>query len=320
MLQKLTERQLNPSSDGSRQQQFVEIAQDTHEGQISEIETQMNRYFTLSVASLGLTTAGLFYPLLGLFGLSILLYPSTYFFIRSPPLFREGRIAIALVDTVSLAGTIITGHFFAASLMCTLYFLSRKVLIKTEDHSRKKLITLFDKQPRFVWIQKEGVEIKIPFEALKSGDVVVIHTGETIPVDGIIYDGFANVNQRMLTGESQPVEKEPGQQVLAGTVVLAGTIHVKAEKAGQESVAGRIGEMLSDMTDFKTSVQSRGERMADIGAPPTLAFSALALPLLGPASAVAALCAYFGCHMRLVAPITVVNFLRIASDNGILVK
>ena len=319
-IKKLTEEPFICFSDDSRQQQLVEISQDTNEGQISELEKQMNRYFAFSVASLGLTTAGLFYPLLNLVSLPVLIYPSTYFFIRAPSLIKEGRVAIALVDTISMAGTLITGHFLAASLMCALYFLSRKLLIKTEDHSSKKLITLFGEQPRFVWIQNDEVEVEIPFEELKSGDTVIVHAGETIPVDGIISEGYANVNQRMLTGESQPVEKGPSQQVLAGTVVLAGTIYIKAEKAGQESVAGQIGEILSDMTDFKTSVQSRGEKMADKGAPPTLAFSALALPLLGPSSAVAALCAYFGCHMRLVAPITVVNFLRIASDNGILVK
>ena len=85
-------------------------------------------------------------------------------------------------------------------------------------------------------------------------------------------------------------------------------------------MAAQIGQILNRTADFKSGVQSQGERVVEQGAIPTIAISALTLPVLGPGSALATLYAAFGYHMRLAAPISVLNFLRITSENGILIK
>ena len=233
---------------------------------------------------------------------------------------KEGRIGVGLIDVLTTVGPIATGHFFATSLSLSFYFFSRKLLIKTEDHSRKSLINVFGEKPSFVWIDSNGTEIEMPFETIQIGDVVIVHAGQSIPVDGNINRGHASIDERALTGESQPVEKGVGDPVLASTVVLEGKIYVNVEKAGQDTVAAQIGEILNQTADFKSQVLARSEKIVNQGATPTLAISALTLPFLGTQSALAVLFASFGYHMRIAGPLSVLNFLGIASENGILIK
>jgi len=201
-----------------------------------------------------------------------------------------------------------------------LFYFSRKLLIKTEDHSQKSLQDIFLQKPAFIWIQQDDMEVEISFDSLQIGDVVVIQAGQTIPVDGTIISGTANVDQRALTGESQPVEKEAGDSVFASTLSLSGKIYIEVEKAGHDTVSAQIGDILSSTADFKSNIVSRGEKIIEYGAMPTLVLSALALPFLGVQSALATLYTAFGYHMRSAAPISVLNFLNMASQNGILIK
>ena len=113
--------------------------------------------------------------------------------------------------------------------------LGRSILSKTEDDSRKLLIEVFGKQPRFVWLVKDGQEIEIPLTQLHAGDVVVVNTGETVPVDGEVVDGTASVDQHVLTGESAPVEKSTGDKVFASTVLVAGKVFVRVVQTGEQT-------------------------------------------------------------------------------------
>ncbi|MEM7535184.1 MAG: heavy metal translocating P-type ATPase [Chloroflexota bacterium] len=160
----------------------------------------------------------------------------------------------------------------------------------------------------------------MPFESLQMGDLVVVTAGQTIPIDGTIRNGYASIDQRTLTGESQPVEKVVDEPVFASTVVLEGRIEIQVEKRGDETVAAQIGTILNATTDFKSQVQSRGNKIVDQGAMPTVALSLLALPLFGAESALTMLYAAFGYHMRHAAPISVLNYLRFASERGVLIK
>lgn len=324
-LHKLTHHRFQIKSlwhEDAREEQLLEIANSTEEIDISGEEQEINHYLAVSGVSLALTTAGaLFYPPLTLLSLPALLYTATNFFKwHYKMMFKEKRVGVAMIDFISVTGTLATGNYFAASLTYVLLYVSRKLIIKTEDHSRKSLINVFGTQPRFIWIQREGVEVEIPFESLSIGDIVVAHAGETILVDGTIVSGRASIDQRTLTGESQPVEKAIGDEAFASTVVLSGQVHIEVDKAGASTVAAQIGDILNHTADFTSTIRSRGEKVIDRGAVPTLIFSALALPVLGAAQAVAVLYASFGFHMRIAAPISVLNFLRIASQNGILIK
>ncbi|MDM8561157.1 heavy metal translocating P-type ATPase [Candidatus Parabeggiatoa sp. HSG14] len=294
----------------------------TDENLTNEIKKSAERDFIVSSASLGLTTVGaLVYPPLiiasiaGMVYLTIPIWQKGYH-----SLFKKRQIDIAVIDSIALPGIFLTGHFFIAAIAFWLYALSQKLLLKTEDQSVKSLINIFGEQPNFVWILKDNIEIEIPFDALKVGDIIVVNAGEAIPIDGMIANGVASIDQHTLTGESQPVEKGIGDKVFASTIMLSGKINIQVKQTGEDTVAAKIGEILISTIDFKTSIQSRGQEIADKSALPTLILSGLAIPVAGHTGALAVLGSCLGDNVRITSPISVLNFLKIASEQSILIK
>lgn len=287
-----------------------------------DAEQAINRHFTICAVSAALATAGtLVYPPLGLLSVPGIVYVALPIFHSAyKELLDERKVTMTMVYSMLVIGTLILRSYVAMSLAAGLRLLSQKLLLRVEDHSKQSLIHVLGEQPRFVWICKDTLEVEIPFEALQVGDTVVVHAGETVPVDGTIAHGLASIDQHVLTGESQPVEKGPGDPVFASTVVLSGTIGVAVEKAGQDTVAAQIGEVLNRTADFRSAVQLRAQAIGDKSAPPVLVLSAVTLPLLGPVSAVSLLYASFGYDLRITAPISALNFLRLASGHGMLIK
>jgi len=302
-----------------RTQQLQEM--NSNSSGISEAKQEANYQLTISSVALALSAGGLFFSPLRIASIPVILLALKQYVVRAnQAIFKDKEIGIAAIDLLGTAGPFLIGYFFIASLAIHLSNLSRKLLIATEDHSQKSLTNVFVLKPNFVWVQRGDVEVEIPFNTLSIGDIVVVNAGQVIPVDGTVTDGIAYVDQRALTGESQPVEKCGGASVFDSTMVLEGNIRIRVEKAGEETVATKIGEILNHTADFKSQVKSRGQKIVEQGATPTVWLSALSLPFLGPERAIAMLNSAFGYHMRHAAPIAVLNYLRIASENGVLVK
>ena len=129
--------------------------------------------------------------------------------------------------------------------------LGRLLVKKTEDNSRKMLLNAFGKQPRFVWLVKDGAEIEVSLDKVAQGDIVAVHTGDMVPVDGHIVDGMAMIDQHALTGESTPAEKGVGDRVYASTILVAGKIFVSVEQAGSETASAKIAQILNDTAGYK---------------------------------------------------------------------
>jgi len=139
------------------------------------------------------------------------------------------------------------------------YYLDHKLVAKAEDHSKKIFTDIFEQLPRTVWVLKDNVEIEIPLEQIAPNDIVVVTIGEIIAIDGTIIKGMAVIDQQALTGESQPVEKQMGEKVLASTVVISGKIWIKVEPAGRETVVSQVSQLLNNAAQFKTQLHLRGE-------------------------------------------------------------
>ena len=227
---------------------------------------------------------------------------------------------MGVVDMIALPGIVVSGHILVASVAYSFYYFGRKLSLTIKEQSQQSLINMFGQQPQVVWVQQGDVELEVSFDTLKEGDVIIVHAGGMIAADGIVTSGNAQVDQRTLTGESQPVEKESGDSVFASTVVLSGKIYIQVQKAGSETISAQISQMLMQTAEHKTDIQLRGERIADQTALPTLLLSAVTWPLLGIESALAVLQLGFGYTMRVIAPISTLNFLNIASQQGVLIK
>lgn len=218
------------------------------------------------------------------------------------------------------AGLWLGGYLAIGTAGLVLTALARKIRMFSEDRTRDELVNVFGRQPTQAWMLVDGIETEVPIEQVQAGDILVIDVSQTIPVDGVIVEGVASIDQHMLTGESQPAEKGVGDEVLAATVVLAGRIFVRVERAGAETTANQIGEIINRTARYRLSAEDKSMQMIDRATVPLLIGSGLGLILVGPVGAIAVL----GCNHTIgmigLTPLTLLNFLNESSRVGILVK
>jgi len=235
--------------------------------------------------------------------------------------FKAGRIlSTFLVVVIQMIGMIVVGKTILVAISALLNGFFIKLIKKTEDHSKKQLANVFGGCPQQVWLEKDGVEIQVDFTSIQVGDIVIVNAGEIIPIDGQIQDGLATIDQHILTGESQPMEKASGDKVFAATLLLSGHIRIRVETAGEETVAAQIGQILNNTQNYKDKLITRGQRIADAFIPIKLGIGAVTWPLLGPTAAIATLWASPGFNMISLGPLSVLSYLQILSRHGILIK
>jgi len=235
-------------------------------------------------------------------------------------LFKERRLGVDVLDSIVVMGCLATLHVFPGAILAWCLSVGRYLVRRTEDNSKKLLLGAFGKQPRYVWLVKDGVEVEMPLDRLDQGDIVAVHTGEMVPVDGIIVEGLAMIDQHALTGESVPAEKGVGDRVFASTVMVAGKVHVAVEKSGNETATAKIAQILSDSAGYKLASQHKGEQLADKAVIPTLCLGGLALTTLGPPGAVAVVNSDLGTGIRMAAPLAMLSTLALCAQKGVLVK
>ncbi|MDD3627969.1 MAG: cation-translocating P-type ATPase, partial [bacterium] len=160
-------------------------------------------------------------------------------------------------------------YFFEAAAMLFTFITFGKFL---EDKAKgqassalKKLIALQSKFART--INKAGKEEEIPVELVLENDIVLVRSGEKIPVDGVITDGKASINESMVTGESFPVEKRSGDAVIGGTINLNGLLKIKTGKTGSNTFLSQIIQMVSDAQTDKAPIQRFADRVSNIFVP-----------------------------------------------------
>ena len=289
----------------------------------ADAEQAVERNLTIAKVAMGLSAAGaLVYSPLNLLSVPLTLYGEFDLFEDGyNGLVQERRFKASILDAITVLGTLASGYFFASALANWLYYAGVKIVQRTKDKSRQTLSQVFVVQPRTVWLwQGDGVEIETAFDALQAGQHVVIRAGECISVDGEIVEGVAGIDQRMLTGESQPVEKAAGERVFAATLVLSGRIVVRVEEKGTATVAAQIGQMLHRTVDFKSTVELRSVELSNRLALPTLVLGGVTWLALGLPSAIALVGANFSEVLRVASPLGLLNFLNLATRQGILIK
>jgi len=235
-------------------------------------------------------------------------------------LVEEKRIGVDALDAVVMVGCLGTMSIFPGAVCCWCLSFGRFLVKQSRDSSQKLLLNAFGKQPRYVWLCRGGTEIQVPADKLDKGDVIVVHTGEVVPVDGHVLEGMALVDQHALTGESTPAEKGAGDRVLASTLLVSGEIQVTVEMSGSETASAKIGRILSDTAGYKMSSQHKGERLADQAVLPTLGVGALGMAMMGPLGAVAVLNSDLGTGIRMAVPLAMLSSLTLCATKGILVK
>jgi heavy metal translocating P-type ATPase len=232
----------------------------------------------------------------------------------------EKRLGVDVLDAIVVIGCLGTMAIFPGAVLCWCLSFGRVLVKRTQDNSKKLLLNAFGKQPRYVWLYRDGTEVQVSMDRLQKDDVIVVNTGEVVPVDGVVVEGMAMIDQHALTGESTPSEKGVGDKVFASTVMVAGKVYVSVERAGSETASAKISQILNDTAGYKLSSQHKGERLADKAVIPTLTLGAVGLATMGPAGAVAVLNSDFGTGIRMAAPLAMLSSLALCANKGVLVK
>ena len=227
------------------------------------------------------------------------------------------------VDVLFFIGDVLTlgiGNYFTAALGLWMMHSGKVKVKEAKDASEREITDIFAKLPNKVWILIDGTEMEVPLEQIRANDIVVVNASGVIPVDGKVVSGMASVDQRALTGESQPAEKGEGNTVLANTVVITGNIHIQVERSGCDTTASQINEILLNSAYFKSNVQLKGEEWADMATLPMLGMAGLCFSFFGPVSTVVFINSHIGNRIRILAPMGTLNHIAAASRKGILVK
>jgi Cu2+-exporting ATPase len=312
---------IDPLFGQERQQQQRELSAG-RKVELSPAQKQANYSLALGVTGLGLAAFA------HLVAIPVVLVSAALGLYIMTPMIKlayrqavdERKLSILHLGLVYLACMYLGGFLVIGAMGIILLAFANKIELLSEAASRDELTNIFGQQARFVWMVVDGVEIQAPIERVKVGDIVVIDAGQMIPVDGVVVEGVALVDQHMLTGESQPTEKQPAEQVLAATIVLSGRLFVRVEKTGAETTANQIREILNRTTRHRLSIQEKATQLADRSLKPMLVGSGLGLVVGGPVSAIAILGSNFTLTMLGLAPLTMLNALNQSSRSGILVK
>ncbi len=190
----------------------------------------------------------------------------------------------------------------------------------------RKLMELQPTTARVIW---DNVETVVPVEKVRVGDLLLVKPGEKIPVDGIVIDGHSAVDEKIVTGESIPVEKEVGDKVIGGTINRSGLLLIRATKVGADTTLSQIVRLVEEAQTAQAPIERLVDRVASYFVPAVVSISIIAFltwyllfgnPLLGLKSFIAVLIVACPCALGLATPAAVVVGVGKGAENGILIK
>ena len=169
-----------------------------------------------------------------------------------------------------LAGAAARGHdlyFESAAMIVTLVTLGKFLEARAKGRTGDAVRKLMDLRPQTATVLKDGSEATVPVDQVRPGDILVVRSGGSIPVDGVVVEGRCAMDQSALTGESVPVEKGPGDQVAAATTVTEGYIRFRAEKVGEDTTLSQIIRMVEEAGGSKAPIARLADKISGIFVP-----------------------------------------------------
>jgi len=223
-------------------------------------------------------------------------------------------------------------YFEAAAAITTLVLLGQVLELHARSRTSaaiRSLLRLSPKNARLV--RADGTELDVPLEHIQMGDVLRVRPGEKVPVDGVVTDGESSVDESLMTGEPIPVEKLPGGQVIGGTINGTGTLMMRAERVGNETLLAQIVRMVSEAQRSRAPVQKLADKVAGYFVPAVVLIAVLTFvvwAIFGPQprmahallNAVAVLIIACPCALGLATPMAIMVGTGRGALAGILVK
>ena len=231
------------------------------------------------------------------------------------------KLEVEVLDALSIGVSILRSDFATAGSV--MFLLNLGSLL--EEWTRKKSLDDLARSMALnvdkVWVRSQGTEVLVPLTKVRSGDEVVVRSGNMIPLDGTVLEGEAMVNQAALTGESMPVRKAEGSTLYAGTVVEEGECVFIAKAEGGSNRYDKIVAMIEESEKLKSSTENRALDLADKLVPWCLGATAVTYVLTRNVTrAISCLMVDFSCALKLSMPLAVLSAMRECGSYHITVK
>jgi Cu+-exporting ATPase len=241
-------------------------------------------------------------------------------------------VAAVLFPSLFAAGIVEHRLYFDTSAMIiTLVLLGRFLEARATGQTSEAIKKLIGMQPRTALVMRDGQQVEIPVEDVRVGDIITVRPGERIPVDGTVRQGYSSVDESMITGESIPVEKKVGDEVIGATINKTGSFQFEATRVGQDTALARIVRLVEEAQGSKAPIQRLADVIASYFVPAVIGIAAVTFVvwyLVGPPPAlthgllnlVAVLVIACPCALGLATPTAIMVGTGKGAEHGILIK
>jgi Cu+-exporting ATPase len=221
-------------------------------------------------------------------------------------------------------------YFDTSAMIITLVLLGNLLEHMSKGRASEAVRKLLDLQPRMAHVIHGGTEAEVPVEAVKVGDTLLVRPGERVPVDGVVVQGVSAVDQSAITGESIPVEKAEGDEVIGATINTSGLLKVRASKVGADTVLSKIVQLVEEAQMAQAPIQRLADRVAAYFVPAVILIAtgaAVGWYFLGGLPLNFALLAFVSviviacpCALGIATPASILVGTAKGAQNGILIK
>lgn len=243
---------------------------------------------------------------------------------------KSRSLDMNVLMTAAALGAAFIGEWLEGATVVWLFSVGNMLQIRSINKTRNTIRSLMDLAPADAWLKTEAGLIRKPVEDVSIGDRIIVKPGEKIPLDGEVVDGFSMVNQAPITGESVPVDKEPGSTVYAGSLNENGSLEIRVTQLAENTAVARIIHMVEEAQEKKAPSQTFVDQFARIYTPVVFVI-ALVLMVLPPLSGFGAWSEWFykglellvlacPCALVISTPVAIVSAIGNAAKQGVLIK
>ena len=220
-------------------------------------------------------------------------------------------------------------YFESAAMILALITLGKYLETRSKGKTSEAITKLMDLAPKTAAVERGGVETVIPVEEVVVGDTVLVRPGQSVPVDGVILEGNTSIDEAAITGESIPVEKEPGSTVIAATINKAGFFKFRATKVGADTTLAQIIRLVEDASSSKAPIAKLADKISGVFVPVVIGIALAAsigwllagqTPEFAVSIGISVLVISCPCALGLATPVAIMVGTGKGAENGILIK
>lgn len=234
---------------------------------------------------------------------------------------RDFDLTAGVMVSVAMIAALVVGEYGAMALVAFMMVIGEALEDFTREKADQALKELNELVPSMVTLRMDGVDTEVQISQVRKGDIALVRPGGRVPVDGLIVEGDASIDQSSITGESMPIDKGVGGSVFAGTIVSSGAISIEVEAVGETTSLGKMIHLVEEAQSTQAPVQRIANRYAQFFAPVSILIAGITWMVTGePLRGVTMLVAICPCALVLATPTSIVAAIGNTARNGVLVK